>query len=229
MKHVRILYAEDDETLAFLTRDNLQERGYEVAHYSDGNACLAAFRKHKFDLCILDILMPGMDGFAVAAAIRKANNHIPILFLTAKTLQEDKLTGLRLGADDYLVKPFSMEELVLKIEVFLRRSVTTSTATRQSVYQIGQSRFDAVNYTLEKETGIQQLTQREAALLQYFLDQPGLVIRREQILTDIWGQDDYFYGRSLDVFVSRLRKMLASEPEWKIETIHGVGFRLLKP
>jgi DNA-binding response OmpR family regulator len=225
MNLTKILYAEDDATLAFLTRDYLLQQQYEVDHFSNGDECLQAFMQNQYDICLLDVMMPGLDGFALAAAIRKINQQVPIIFLTAKTLQEDKLMGLRIGADDYLVKPFSMEELVLKIEIFLKRSVKAAPATIQK-YQAGKYVFDPANYLLIDGKVETQLTQREAALLQYFLDHVGQVLKREQILNVIWGQDDYFYGRSLDVFVSRLRKFLAAEPAIKIETIHGIGFKM---
>lgn len=226
MKNYRILYAEDDETLAYLTKDILEQHQYNVDHYADGTACLQAFNNSQYDVCVLDVMMPGMDGFALAAAIRAVNHDIPILFLSAKTLKEDKLKGLRLGADDYLVKPFSMEELVLKIEVFINRGKKTSIRGRK-VYMAGKYQFDPANFLLQFGKEQIELTQREASLLQYFLVHKNEVLKREQILTAIWGQDDYFFGRSLDVFVSRLRKILANDASIKIENLHGIGFKLV--
>ena len=147
MKQFRILYTEDDETLAFLTKDNLEQNNYEVIHCPDGKLGLETFKKEKFDICIFDIMMPKMDGFELATEIRKANTDIPIIFLSAKTLKEDRIKGLRLGADDYLVKPFSIEELLLKIEIFLKRS-QKSIATEKSVYEIGKYQFDTNNFIL---------------------------------------------------------------------------------
>lgn len=225
MSSAKILYAEDDPTLAFLTIDSLEEAGYQVTHCPDGHACLDAFRKHKFDLCILDIMMPKADGFETAAEIRKLDADIPLLFLSAKTLKEDRLRGLRLGADDYLVKPFSMEELLLKIEVFLRR--TKKTETVQATIEVGKYRFDPANFYLSQGTDRHQLTQRESDLLHYFCRHQNTIIRREDILKAIWGDDDYFMGRSLDVFISRLRKLFPKgEGPW-IENIHGIGFRFV--
>lgn len=226
MKKYRILYAEDDETLAYLTKDNLEQHQYEVDHFLDGTACMQAFNSHQYDLCILDVMMPGMDGFALATAIRAVNHEIPILFLSAKILKEDKLKGLRLGADDYLVKPFSIEELVLKIEIFINRSKKTSSGHKH-IYMAGKYQFDPANFLLQYDKEKIELTQREAALLQYFLDHKNEVLKREQILTAIWGQDDYFFGRSLDVFVSRLRKIFAKDSSIKIENLHGIGFKLV--
>lgn len=224
MKQFKILYTEDDETLAFLTKDNLEQNNYEVIHCCDGKSGLDTFRKENFDICILDIMMPKMDGFELATEIRKTDTDVPIIFLSAKTLKEDRIKGLRLGADDYLVKPFSIEELMLKIEVFLKRS-NKNTKIEKSVYEIGKYQFDTKNFILFNENEKIGLTQREAELLKLFLDNKNLVLKREQILTALWGTDDYFMGRSLDVFISRLRKILTNEAGISIENLHGIGFR----
>lgn len=221
----RILYVEDDATLAFLTMDQLQGNGYEVMHADNGSTALEAFRTQEFDLCILDIMLPEIDGFGLATAIRKQNIEIPILFLSAKSLQEDRLKGLRLGADDYLVKPFSMEELMLKIEIFLKRSGKQAQAIHS--YQIGQFTFHPHNYSLVSAQKEFSLTAKEADLLLLFLKRKNQVIKREDILVALWGEDDYFMGRSLDVFISRLRKLLANEEQVKIENLRGIGFRLV--
>jgi len=223
MTKYKILYAEDDETLAFLTKDNL-EMYYDVTHCADGEAALEAFKNNSFDICILDIMMPKMDGFELAEAIRKKNGDVPIIFLSAKTLKEDKLKGLRLGADDYLVKPFSIEELMLKIEIFLKRSLKTP-SSEKSLYTVGKFQFDTKNYLVFTETEKINLTQREAELLKLFLDNKNVVMKREEILKSLWGNDDYFMGRSLDVFISRLRKILADEKGIAIENLHGIGFK----
>jgi DNA-binding response OmpR family regulator len=224
MKNFRILYTEDDETLAFLTKDNLQQNNYEVVHCSDGKAGLEAFRNEDFDICILDIMLPKIDGFELATEIRKNNTDIPIIFLSAKTLKEDRIKGLRLGGDDYLVKPFSIEELLLKIEIFLKRSQKNSNID-SPLYTIGKYQFDYTNFFLFNENEKIGLTQREAELLKLFFDNKNTVLKREKILSTLWGNDDYFTGRSLDVFISRLRKFLINEKGISIENIHGVGFR----
>jgi DNA-binding response OmpR family regulator len=224
MSSSKILYAEDDETLAFLTVDNLSQNGYDVTHCQDGQACLQTFEPGKFDICILDIMMPKADGFDVAEKIRKQDAEIPIIFLSAKTLKEDRLRGLRLGADDYLVKPFSIEELILKIDVFLKRSAKKSPSP--ALLSIGNLSFDPRNYTVYTSEGPVTLTQRESELLELFLKNRNIVLKREEILKALWGNDDYFMGRSLDVFISRLRKLLLTEPGIKIENLHGIGFRL---
>ncbi|PIF30935.1 DNA-binding response OmpR family regulator [Flavobacterium sp. 9] len=224
MKQFKILYTEDDETLAFLTKDNLEQNNYDVTHCCDGNLGLEAFKKENFDICIFDIMMPKKDGFELATEIRKTNTDIPIIFLSAKTLKEDRIKGLRLGADDYLVKPFSIEELLLKIEIFLKRSQKNVPAEK-NVYEIGKYQFDTNNFILFNESEKISLTQREAELLKLFLDNKNSVLKREQILTSLWGTDDYFMGRSLDVFISRLRKILSNEKGISIENLHGIGFR----
>jgi DNA-binding response OmpR family regulator len=221
---IKILYAEDDETLAFLTKDNLEQNGYLVSRFSDGLTCLEAFKKESFDVCIFDIMMPKMDGFELAIEIRKINVQIPIIFLSAKTLKEDRIKGLRIGADDYLVKPFSIEELILKIEVFLKRS-HKRVVTENNDSMVGQYQFDSENYLLFNPTEKITLTQREAELLKLFLENKNVVLKREAILKSLWGDDDYFMGRSLDVFISRLRKILANQNGIIIENLHGIGFR----
>ena len=220
----KILYAEDDETLAFLTKDNL-ENHYDVTHCTDGEKCFEAFKNNEFDLCIFDIMMPKMDGFDLAEKVRKLNTEIPIIFLSAKTLKEDRIKGLRLGADDYLVKPFSIEELILKIEVFLKRSQKKTILTENAIYTVGKYQFDHKNYLVFTDSEKVSLTQREAELLKLFLDNKNVVLKREDILKSLWGNDDYFMGRSLDVFISRLRKILVNEKGITIENLHGIGFK----
>ena len=224
----RILYAEDDETLAFLTVDNLVQHQYQVDHFSNGHLCLQAFHASPYDLCILDVMLPGLDGFVLAQEIRKVNHEIPILFLSAKVMKEDRIKGLRLGADDYLVKPFSIEELVLKIEVFINRSQKRSGA-HKAQYRVGSFDFYPEQFMIQNGTGKLLLTQREAELLKYFLDHKNEVLKRDQILTALWGKDDYFLGRSMDVYMTKLRKYLKADPSVNIETVHGVGFRFSVP
>lgn len=223
MSKFKILYAEDDETLAFLTKDNL-EQNYNVSHCADGKEALELFKKEIFDICIFDIMMPKMDGFELAESVRKLNSDVPIIFLSAKTLKEDRIKGLRIGADDYLVKPFSIEELQLKIEIFLKRSQKT-VSQEITNYTVGKYQFDNKNFIVFNDEEKISLTQRESDLLKLFLDNKNVVLKREEILKSLWGDDDYFMGRSLDVFISRLRKILANEKEIAIENLHGIGFR----
>lgn len=223
MTKYKILYAEDDETLAFLIKDTL-EQNYNVTHCNDGLSCFEEFKSNTFDICVLDIMMPKMDGFELAEKIRKINNDIPIIFLSAKTLKEDRIKGLRLGADDYLVKPFSIEELLLKIEIFLKRSNKNNTSETK-IISVGKYKFDSKNYLVFTDTEKISLTQRESDLLKLFLENKNVVLKREEILKSLWGEDDYFMGRSLDVFISRLRKILSTEKGISIENLHGIGFK----
>lgn len=223
MEKHKILYAEDDETIAFLTKDSLVPH-YEVTQCSNGEEALDVFKSEKFDLCVFDIKMPKLDGFALVSEIRKINQEIPILFISAKTLKEDRIKGLKLGADDYLIKPFSIEELILKIEIFLRRSFKKQSVP-STVFEIGSYQFDSTNYTLSKNEKTISLTRRESELLEYFVIHQNKVIKREDILREIWGDDDYFMGRSLDVFISRLRKFFSKEDGIFIENLRSIGFR----
>lgn len=224
-----ILYVEDDETLAFVTRDNLEMQGYKVTHLSDGKKALREATRKVFDLMILDVMLPGVDGYTIASEVRKVDTEVPILFLTAKYLKEDRIHGLTIGADDYITKPYSMEELILRVEVFLRRKKLFRPDKMDSIHAIGQFTLDYPNLTLHLGDQVSSLTQREADLLRYLITHKATVLKRADILKAIWGENDYFLGRSLDVFVSRLRKLLAADPGIQIENIHGVGFRLIDP
>ncbi|MGG7471356.1 response regulator transcription factor [Chryseobacterium arthrosphaerae] len=222
MEKSKILYAEDDETIAFLIQDSL-ETYYDISCYPDGKSALEAFNTRNFDICLLDIMMPGINGFELAQYIRDKNTEIPIIFISAKALKEDRIKGLKIGADDYLVKPFSIEELILKIEVFLKRTRKTNPHPLQ--YKVGKYNFDPKNYTLQDSLNTITLTQRESELLLYFIRHKNTVVKRQEILKAIWGDDDYFMGRSLDVFISRLRKVFVNEENISIENLHGIGFR----
>ncbi len=220
-----LLYVEDDESLSFVTRDNLELQGYQITHCDNGQTALEVIKDKEFDLCILDVMLPEIDGFTIAEEIRKNNNEVPIIFLTAKSLKEDKIHGLKLGGDDYITKPFSIEELILKIEVFLKRSKINVPQEKAS-YDVGMFQLDYPNLALNQNGTTKSLTQKEADLLKYLIENKNAVIKRSAILKSIWGEDDYFLGRSLDVFISRLRKYLKADDSVKIENIHGVGFRL---
>ncbi len=220
-----LLYVEDDESLSFVTRDNLELAGYQITCFENGQKALDCIRTNqRFDLCILDVMLPDADGFTIAEEIRKFDTNVPIIFLTAKSMKEDKIRGLRLGADDYITKPFSIEELILKIEIFLKRSkVAPSVPTYLTV---GKYLLDHKNLSLKFADQAKTLTQKEADLLKVFIEHKGEVLKRSMILKDLWGEDDYFLGRSLDVFISRLRKYLNQDPRIKIENIHSVGFKM---
>ncbi len=219
-----ILYVEDDPTLGFVTQDNLKRRGYNVTLCEDGEKGLECYNRNAFDVIVLDIMLPVMDGISLAKQIRTKNKEIPIIFLTAKALLEDKLEGLSSGADDYIIKPFSIEELVLKIEVFLKRSKVFSNEINEVNIIIGKYIFNTELLTLTTDNIEHKLTLREAELLTYFAKNQGKLLNREEILKSIWGNDDYFNGRSLDVFISRIRKYLKADKSIKLENRHGVGF-----
>jgi DNA-binding response OmpR family regulator len=220
----RILYVEDDENLAAITLFNLNKAGYEVTHCDNGNLAWDRFQQGGFQVCILDVMLPGMSGFSLASHIRSHNAEVPILFLTVKSQLEDKINGLQLGADDYLTKPFSFLELDLKIKVFLKRTHTAPSTASQVA--IGSFCFDFDNLLLKSEAEQHQLTLKEAELLRFLWQKKNNVVKREEILRSLWGNDDYFLGRSLDVFISRLRKYFSVSDLVRIENVHGVGFKL---
>ena len=228
MSKGRILYVEDDLTLSFVTRDNLEIRGYSVDFCEDGLAALEKISAHIYDICILDVMLPKMDGFTLARRIRSFNEAIPIIFLTARSTHEDKIFGLQQGGDDYITKPFSIEELVLKIEVFLKRSkVQVRQEPKNELIRFSKFTFSAESQRLTLDDIHQDLTYREAVLLTYLLEHRNKVLRRDDILNSVWGNDHFFSSRSMDVFISRLRKLLRPDPAVKIESIHNVGYRLV--
>ncbi|MDX1686173.1 MAG: response regulator transcription factor [Saprospiraceae bacterium] len=225
MPLANILYVEDDQSLAYITKDHLEMNDYNVVHCEDGESAKKAFNEQEFDLCIFDVMLPKTDGFALCEYVRKTDPHIPVIMLTAKSLKEDKITGLKTGADDYITKPFSIEELILKIQIFLRRN-RISSPKENDIITIGDYTFDPKNLALKHPKNDRILTQRESELLKVLTDNMGNVLKRSDILNRIWGEDDYFLGRSLDVFISRLRKYLSEDERISIENIHSVGFKL---
>jgi DNA-binding response OmpR family regulator len=223
--NAKILLVEDDPNLGYVIKDNLSQKGYDVMLCADGEEGQRSFMLQDFDLCILDVMLPRKDGFALAEHIRSVNQHVPILFVTAKSMLEDKISAFQLGGDDYLTKPFSMEELLLRIDVFLRRSNGT-TPKDNSRYTLGSFEFDLPNLILRHPSGTKSLTQKESDLLLLLLLNRNRVLKREEILKKVWGEDDYFMGRSMDVFISKLRKYLKEDPTIQIVNYHGVGFKL---
>ncbi len=224
-KKISIFLVEDDTNLGFVVKDNLDLNGYEVTLYEDGETAWNNYVKGKADLCILDIMLPKMDGFCLAEKIRAVDDQVPILFLSAKSMKEDKIQGFKIGGDDYITKPFSIEELLLRIEVFLRRS-TRHDLDVETSFEIGQYHFDYKNLCLELGSEKKGLTKREADLLKHLCLHKEAVLKRTDILNRLWGDDDYFNGRSLDVFISKLRKYLKKDPSINIVNYHGVGFKL---
>jgi DNA-binding response OmpR family regulator len=225
-KGMKILLAEDDHNLGTILKAYLEAKGYPTKLYVNGKDAFDAYTKEKFDFCILDVMMPVKDGFTLAKDIRKTNKKIPILFLTAKSMQEDKIEGLQLGADDYLTKPFSMEELLLRIKAIMRRT-NISTNIDQTVFELGEYVFDYSHQTLTIGKNIQKLTSKEAELLKLLCENLNAVLDRTITLMRIWNDDSYFNARSMDVYITKLRKYLKDDPNIELLNVHGIGFKLL--
>lgn len=223
-KKAKVLLAEDDLSLGYVIKDNLQDAGYEVVLCPDGQTAIEKFDKSQFDICLLDVMMPNKDGFTVARKIRQISDLVPILFLTAKSMEEDKIKGFLTGADDYITKPFSMQELLLRMEVFIRRTRKLHADSVQE-YSIGQMKFSYTDLKLHTASDTFTLTQKEADLLKFLCEHANHILKRDEVLLNVWGKDDYFLGRSMDVFMTKLRKYFKADPNIILETIHGVGFR----
>ncbi len=232
MKKIKatLLLVEDDENLGFVTKDILEDEGFVVNLCADGEKAIKAFQTGKFDICLIDIMLPKMDGFTVAQIIKEENPIIPILFVTARSMKEDKIKGLKLGADDYITKPFDFDELVLRINNILQRSKQQKTTSEleegEKEYQIGQYFFNVTNQYLELGNIRTSLTKKETDVLKMLCIHLNEVTNREETLVKIWGISDYFSGRSMDVFISKIRKYLKDDPKIQIINIHGVGFKL---
>jgi len=224
----RILLAEDDDHLRELVKDALEDEDYQVTDCINGQEAIDSFDKNKFDICLLDIMMPVKDGFTVAKKIRQQSDVIPSLFISTKALREDKIEGYQRGADDYIVKPFNMKELLLKLDVFLRRTKKMFSETKQE-FNIGKIHFDYTDLRLTNDDGVFDLKQKEADLLKFLCEHPNRILKREEILMAVWGKNDYFLGRSMDVFMSKVRKYLRPDPAVVLETIHGTGYRFTLP
>jgi len=228
MNHkIRILLAEDDENLGVLLKEYLLAKDYETDLVHDGEKAFKNFQRNFYDLCILDVMMPLKDGFQLAKEIRVINKDIPIIFLTAKSLKEDVLLGFKLGADDYLTKPFSMEELLFRIEAILRRTKAESKLTGQTVYKLGKYTFDFQKQTLSSDNVSYKLTTKESELLKMLCDNMNDILERNYALKNIWVDDSYFNARSMDVYITKLRKYLKDEPSVEILNVHGKGFKLI--
>ena len=225
---IRILLCEDEENLGPLLREYLQAKGFDTELAVDGEEGYKTFMAEKFDLCILDVMMPKKDGFTLAKEIRSVNEFIPIIFLTAKTLKEDIQTGFKIGADDYVTKPFSMEELRLRIEAVMRR-VSNKQNRALSFYKIGSYEFDTKKQTLSRGGKIQDLTTKESELLNLLCAHANDVLLRDDALKAIWLDNNYFNARSMDVCITRLRKHLQEDENVRIINVHGKGYRLIMP
>ena len=226
MADIRILLAEDDDNLGSLLKEYLVIKGYKADLYPDGNKAYKGFLKEHYNLCLLDVMMPEKDGFALAKDIRQVNSDIPIIFLTAKALKQDVLEGFSIGADDYITKPFSMEELLFRIEAILRRTEQLLNKT-QDIYQIGKYTFEIQKQKLTINHKVQKLTTKEAELLKLLCINQNKVLERNYALRTIWFDDNYFNARSMDVYITKLRKNLKEDPSIEIINVHGKGFKLI--
>ena len=227
-KLFRILLVEDDPNLSMVLQDYLEMIGYAVDLGIDGEQGLMLFNKNKYDIVVLDVMMPKKDGYSLAADIRKKDKHIPLVFLTAKNLKEDKIKGFREGCDDYITKPFSTEELNLRLKAILRRcyNIVDKKSSKAEVFKIGTFVFHSSNYLLENKDGEKKLTRKEADLLKLLCENKNEILPRDLALETVWGEIDYFIGRSMDVFIAKLRKYLKADPKVKITNVHGIGFKL---
>jgi len=228
-QNIKILLVEDDPNLSLVVQDYLEMLDYTTKLCKDGEEGLNEFRIGKYDLVILDVMMPRMDGFSVAEEIRKFDDLTPIIFLTAKSLKEDRIKGFKLGCDDYIAKPFSTEELFMRIKAILKRCIVRQENAKddtQKIFKIGKLTFDYENMLLKTEESEQILTRKEAALLKLLCIYKNKLLTRETALKSIWGDDDYFIGRSMDVFITKLRKRLSPDPSISITNVHGTGFKL---
>jgi len=225
---LKIFLCEDDENLGMLLREYLQAKGYSVDLFSDGEAGYKGFVKDRYDICILDVMMPKKDGFTLAQEIRATNPEVPVVFLTAKTMKEDILEGFKIGADDYLTKPFSMEELLLRVEAILRR-VKGKKLKEIPFYKLGEFMFDTQKQTLSINDKITKLTTKECELLSLLCSHANEILERNYALKTIWVDDNYFNARSMDVYITKLRKLLKDDESIEIINIHGKGYKLITP
>jgi DNA-binding response OmpR family regulator len=224
---IRILLAEDDENLGLLLKEYLHAKNYETDLLPDGEKAFKSFQRNFYDLCILDVMMPLKDGFSLAKDIRSINKDIPIIFLTAKSMKDDILQGFKLGGDDYITKPFSMEELLFRIEAILRRTKADSKLSPQNMYTLGKYTFDFQKQTLASPDDTHKLTTKESELLKMLCDNKNEILERNYALKSIWTDDSYFNARSMDVYITKLRKYLKDEPSVEILNVHGKGFKLI--
>ena len=221
-----ILLVEDDESMGFLLKDSLENYNFKVTLFSNGKLALNQFNNNSFDICLLDVMMPIMDGFSLAKEIRKLDTNIPIVFLTAKSMKEDKINGFKIGADDYITKPFNIEELALRIKAILKRS--NSVLADKNIIPFSNYSLDLDNLILNSNNNETiQLTQKEADILALFANNKNTLLKRDYILKSVWKDDNYFIGRSLDVFISKLRKHFKNTPTINIKNIHGTGYKFI--
>jgi DNA-binding response OmpR family regulator len=219
----KILLAEDDADFASVLKHYLELYQFEITWAENGEEALSIFQTESFDICVFDVMMPKMDGFTLAEKIIKINPDVPFVFLTARKLKEDKINGLKLGADDYIVKPFEADELVLRLNNILKRNKQNHFFTVTDELQIGIYVFDTKRLCLKNDSLIQQLTEKEASLIHFFYNHQNQMVKREQILKTIWGNDDFFSGRSMDVYISKIRKYFKDDSRISIESVRNIG------
>ncbi len=228
-KLAKILLVEDDPNLSEILKDYLEMLDYEIVRSYDGESGLATFYRQSFDLCLVDVMMPKKDGFTLAEEIRRINKEVPIIFITARSFKEDRIQGFKVGCDDYICKPFSTEELSLRVQAVLKRcqlKLSNARPAEKELYEIGIFSFDYSNMSLKSPDHLQQLTRKEADLLRLLVINTNQLLKREVALKMVWGDDDYFIGRSMDVFITKLRKYLREDPRISISNVHGTGFKL---
>lgn len=227
MKRTKILLVEDDTSLGFLLVDFLESNGFDVKLYRDGESGLKGFKSNNFDFCIFDVMLPGIDGFSLAQRVRAENKTIPIIFLTARSMKQDKLKGFNLGVDDYITKPFDEDELLCRINAIITRyNIQPEESISKDKFTIGQYLFDYKNQSLSIADNAKRLTQKESEVLRHLCLSPNEIVTRDNILYSIWGDNDYFNGRSLDVFIAKLRKYLSEDESVQINNIPKVGYIL---
>lgn len=227
MSEKRILLVEDDVNLGTILAEFLTMKNFKVDLCKDGEEGYTSYNNNIYDLCLLDVMMPKKDGFTLAKEIRQANKNIPIIFLTAKSMQNDKIEGLKLGADDYITKPFSTEELLLRIHAILKRSASINDFVSTKNYSIGKYVFVYQKKELKLKRYVQTLTNKEAELLKLLCENKNNILRRDIALTKVWNEETYFTGRSMDVYITKLRSYLKNDRSIQIENVHGVGFKLI--
>lgn len=225
----KILIVEDDDNMGYLLKENLKVHGYDTVLRTDGELGWKTYDDEgDFDLCILDVMLPKKDGFNLAKQIKRRNPQVPIIFVTAKSMMQDKVMGFEMGGDDYITKPFSSQELLLRVKAVLKRSKPGAETTPvKNKFSLGQYNFDYLNRSLEFDSKSKRVSAKEADLLRLFCQSPNQLLNRQVILKTVWGEDDYFTSKSMDVYLTRLRKMLREDPNIEIQNVHGIGYKMV--
>lgn len=223
----KILLVEDDTNLGLLLKENLDNKGFETTWCRNGTEGILSFTRNEYDICILDVMLPSKDGFSLAQEIKSVNEEVPVIFLTARAMHEDRIHGLEIGADDYITKPFSTQELYLRINAILRRTKNKPASIKEKVVKVGRYFFDYTKMTLQVNEDVKRLSSKEADLLYVLIQYKDELVPRSKILNKVWGNDDYFSAKSMDVYISKIRKMLKEDPSIEILNAYGTGFKLI--